>query len=301
MAVSLSKHATTELKKILQQEGADPQKKLDQLRSCFSDAIQKIRGMESKLSTSHNRYETISSTNSALERKVEKLENLCRTLQQQKKLLGIAKETSEREERAKQEALSKKFETSIADIQTQINNQADQRREQIEENSELRKQLQSLIQKYDKREEYFKQQLHAEDLKRQLLVAEQAQENHAIQEDLKKLSLYKEQSALLQQSESRATQQLSFYKEKFDSFDEAITESNKTFTTLRTNLDSSGKIIKRLEAENRLVKEKETATSKQNSKLSDLCKALQKQRSKLAKETAVLKAKVVQLEKQIEN
>ena len=142
---------------------------------------------------------------------------------------------------------------------------------------------------------------HAEDLKRQLLVAEQAQENHAIQEDLKKLSLYKEQSALLQQSESRATQQLSFYKEKFDSFDEAITESNKTFTTLRTNLDSSGKIIKRLEAENRLVKEKETATSKQNSKLSDLCKALQKQRSKLVKETAVLKAKVVQLEKQIEN
>ena len=48
------------------------------------------------------------------------------------------------------------------------------------------------------------------------------------------------------------------------------------------------------------MKEKENNMSKQNAKLSDLCKALQKERSKLSKETASLKGRVAQLEKQIE-
>jgi chromosome segregation ATPase len=283
--------------------GAD--EKVKSMHSMMIAVIKRLRSLESRLSTAQtsaeNKIKAISDLEdqkATLELKLGRLENLCRTLSQQKKEMDQRSKQMVEEEAVKREELSKKFETSLGDISVQIEAQSESRKAQIEENEDLRQKLGSLIEQFKVKDEQFKHQLHAEDLKRQLIEAQHAQKMGEIGVELQKTKLYQEQVQLLTKSEKQSREQLELYVQKFDSFGETLSESNKAFVKLKAELDGKTKLNRKVEAEKRNLKIQSDKILKQKNTLETLCNALKTDRAKHTKELANLRTKVAALEKE---
>ena len=302
---NLSTEQSKVLKEIMASNTSDPSEKLAALQNSYQGMIKKMRTVETAFAlTQHNidaltaERDTCKRENAHLSSKADKLEKLCRVLQETNKKILEENKNSLIAEQEKRKEQSEKFEESISSISTQIEAQAQERIKEAKENENLRNKLKKLIEEFQLREEHYKNQVKTEDLKRQLAEAQHKQEIASMHEEMSKIELYKKQIEFYKKSEEQYKDTMKVYNEKFESFKETLTQSNEGFVSLRKELEKVNKIRKRLEIENKNLKSREVTYVKQKDKLSDLCKVLQKERGTLRKENSSLKCDLIKFKKQ---
>jgi chromosome segregation ATPase len=229
-----------------------------------------------------------------------KLETLCRELQRQNKTVLEESKRVATDEQAKRQELSRKFHTTIKEITTKMEEQGEERMNQLKENEMLREKLKNVVEQYEIRERHIATQLKAKDLERALIEAKLKQQADIALQEALKAQAYKEQIASLAHTETELRNQLSIYAEKFEQFQETLVKSNDVFSTFKSEMERMTKQIKRLEKENGSLKKKseqsdvtlielveernslrkqlDTART-QKQKLEGLCRALQAERN----------------------
>ncbi|XP_070589735.1 beta-taxilin isoform X2 [Erythrolamprus reginae] len=154
-----------------------------------------------------------------------KLESLCRELQRHNKTLKEETLQRAREDEEKRKEITNHFQSTLNDIQAQIEQQSERNMKLCQENSELAEKLKSIIDQYEVREELLNQ------------AAE-----------------WKLQAKMLKEQETVLRAQLTLYSERFEEFQNTLTKSNEVFANFKQEMDKMTKKIKKLE--------KDTATWK---------------------------------------
>ncbi|XP_061103072.1 beta-taxilin-like isoform X2 [Conger conger] len=242
-----------------------------------------------------------------------KLEGLCRELQRHNK--NLKEETLQRcrEDDLKRKEITTHFQSTLTDIQAQIEEHSERNTKLCKENSDLAEKLKDLITQYDKREANLEKVFKHHDLKQKLaetkleqanMLLKDSGEKHKIEKEhlLKQLTEWKLQAKHLKEQEGEMKAQLNLYSEKFDEFQGTVSKSNGVYASFKQDMDKMAKKMKKLEKEanswksrfegcNKTLldtieektlkcKEFEVFTMK-TQKLEKLCRALQEERKDL--------------------
>ncbi|XP_022089846.1 alpha-taxilin-like isoform X2 [Acanthaster planci] len=230
-----------------------------------------------------------------------KLESLCRELQRHNKTIKEESLQRSKEEEEKRKEVSAKFQQTINDITTQMQENHTRNLKLKEENLDLATKLKSLVEQYERREEHIEKLFKHKELESQLYDAKIQQANIALAEEKEKYqrdkALWMVEAAenrrkcdVLTKQESELKAQLTVYTEKFEEFQSTLTKSNDVFQTLKQEMDKMTKKIKKLEKETNMWRIRWENTNK-----SLLATAEQKNHHE--RESAENRNKVVRLEK----
>ncbi|XP_072369820.1 beta-taxilin isoform X2 [Scyliorhinus torazame] len=244
-----------------------------------------------------------------------KLESLCRELQRHNKTLKEESLQRARVEEEKRKDVTKHFQDTLLDIQSQIDQHSQRNFKLCEENTELGSKLKSIIEQYDSREEHFEKIFKHRDLQQQLMDAKlaqaqellkEAEERHQREKEylLNQASEWKVQTNIMKEQETLLKAQLKLYAEKFEEFQGTLTKSNEMFGSFKEDMEKMTKRMKKLEKETIMWKTKWEACNKalldmieerevrfkeyecfqvKIQRLENLCRALQEERTELYK------------------
>ncbi|XP_062325210.1 taxilin beta b [Osmerus eperlanus] len=242
-----------------------------------------------------------------------KLEGLCRELQRHNKTLKEETLQRCREDDLKRKDITTHFQSTLSDIQAQIEEHSSRNTRLCQENSDLAEKLKGLISQYDQREANLEKVFKHRDLKQKLLetqlaqanlILKEAEEKHKIEKELllKQAAEWKLQVRHMRENENSMKAQLSMYSEKFDEFQGTVSKSNGVYASFKQDMDKMSKKMKKLEKESlswktrfdgcnkalvdmatdKALKEKEFELfTVKNQKLEKLCRALQEERKSL--------------------
>ncbi|KAK1795953.1 hypothetical protein P4O66_008853 [Electrophorus voltai] len=242
-----------------------------------------------------------------------KLEDLCRELQRHHRTLKEDMLQRCREEETKRMEVTTHFQTTLVDIQAQIDCQSQRNTSLCQENSQLAEKLKSIIQQYEQREESLEKMFKQRDLQQKLsdtkleeahLRLKEAEEKHAREKEyLLKEAIEKTKACFtMKEQELQMKKQLVLYSEKFDEFQATLAKSNDVYATFKQEMDKMNKKMKKLEVESNTWKirfencnktltdmiEERSEKSKELElftmkigKLETLCRALQEERKVL--------------------
>lgn len=247
-----------------------------------------------------------------------KLEGLCRELQRHNRLVKDESAARAKEDDEKRKEVASKFQTTINDIQQQMNEHYQKNTTLREENMELTTKLKGLIEQYELREQHIEKVMQHKDLESQLLEAKLSQATLQLAEEKERNVQEKQQLVqdalesqkkvmLLAENENQLKAQVAMYQEKYDEFQQTLTKSNDVFQNFKNEMDKMAKKIKKLEKETAMYRERwensnkallsmaeeKTRSEKEVtllmtkvSKLESLCRALQEERRKLTERSA---------------
>lgn len=231
----------------------------------------------------------------------EKLENLCRELQQENK--RIKKETQKLAllEQKKRDDLSAKFELAIQEITFKMQDSTEETLRRVQDNEKLKEKFYGFLEQYELREKHFNSVVKTKDLELKLYNAKLAQQTSLTENGISEIQALKCQLELATQSECSLKEQLSHYIEKFKAVEETLSKSNDLFSLFRQEMESMTTRLGRLEKEksalsshcasfqknclelfhekNSLAETLESTLGKKE-KLEILCRALQSERKK---------------------
>uniref|UniRef100_A0A8C2F3R7 Taxilin beta b n=1 Tax=Cyprinus carpio TaxID=7962 RepID=A0A8C2F3R7_CYPCA len=242
-----------------------------------------------------------------------KLEGLCRELQRHNKTLKEETLQRCREDDLKRKEITTHFQSTLTDIQAQIEEHSSRNNKLCQENSDLAEKLKDLISKYDQREANLEKVFKHRDLQQKLLetkltqanmMLKDAEEKHKLQKEhlLKQTAEAKIQVKILKEQETDMKAQLAVYSEKFDEFQGTVSKSHNVYASFKQDMDKMAKKMKKLEKEatawksrfdgcnkavidmvaDKALKEKEfELITLKTQKLENLCRALQDERKSL--------------------
>ncbi|KAG8510890.1 Beta-taxilin [Galemys pyrenaicus] len=284
----LDEHRTEQKKlKLLQKRQVQIQKEKDQLQSEHSKAV---------LARS-------------------KLESLCRELQRHNKTLKEETLQRAREEEEKRKEITSHFQSTLTDIQAQIEQQSERNMKLCQENTELAEKLKSIIDQYELREEHLDKIFKHRELQQKLVDAKlqeaqemmkEAEERHAREKEylLNQAAEWKLQAQVLKEQETVLQTQLTLYSGRFEEFQGTLTKSNEVFATFKQEMDKTTKKMKKLEKDTAtwkarfencnkalldMIEEKALRAKEYEcfvmkiGRLENLCRALQQERNELYK------------------
>ncbi|XP_018422833.1 PREDICTED: beta-taxilin [Nanorana parkeri] len=187
-----------------------------------------------------------------------KLESLCRELQRHNKTLKEEIIQRVREDEEKRKDITNHFQITLADIQSQIEQQSERNNKLCQENAELAEKLKSIVSQYEGREENLDKMFKQRELQQKLVDArlEQAQEHmkeseekHKREKDflLTQAAEWKVQTKMLKDQETLLKTQIALYSERFDEFQSSLTKSNEIFTSFKKEMEKMTKKMKKLE------------------------------------------------------
>ncbi|GLE06308.1 hypothetical protein PINS_up015555 [Pythium insidiosum] len=185
-----------------------------------------------------------------------KLEQLCRELQKQNKLIVSESRRIADEEDAKRRELSAQFQKTIEEVSAKMDQQAKDYVASLKENESLQLKLKTFLEQYAAREEHFSKQLEAKDLTVQLAEAKLQRQVELTNRESDKVKLTMEKAKEFAEREIQLQTQLNAYSEKFDVVQETLAKSNEMFSTFRAEMDKMAKHTKKLEKENASLKKK---------------------------------------------
>lgn len=297
-----------------------PEKKLDTLIKKHAELLEEHRSDQKQLKMLQKKFLQVLKEKDQLQgehsRAVlarSKLESLCRELQRHNKTLKEETLQRCREDDLKRKEITTHFQSTLSDIQSQIEEHSSRNNKLCQENSELAEKLKDLISKYDQREANLEKVFKHRDLQQKLLETKLAQVNMILKESEEKHKLEKEhllkQAAeaklhvkLLKEQEVDMKAQLAVYSEKFDELQGSVSKSNGVYASFKQDMDKMGKKMKKLEKEasawksrfdgcnkalvdmvaDKTLKEKEFELfTLKTQKLENLCRALQDERKTL--------------------
>ncbi|KAG0622430.1 hypothetical protein M758_3G096900 [Ceratodon purpureus] len=305
-----TKKQVKEVKAMLDGTDRNSDEKLRLLNAKYLQQVSETKSLAKEVSTLQRKLEqvnkekdTIYGEYSKVSGLRQKLESLCRELQRQNKMLFDDSRRISNEEQMKRQELSTKFHNTIKDITSKLEEQGDERLQQIKENEMLRETLKALTQQCEKRDQHFNHQLRTKELEQQLAEVKLKQQEELVAQEEAKSRLYKEQIAHQLKVEQDLRAQLALYGDKFEQFQETLTKSNEVFATFKKEMEKMSKTIKKLEKENITLKKKaeksdvtvidlldervslkkQLETSKnQKERLEALCRSMQAERKSIA-------------------
>uniref|UniRef100_A0A8D1KRC8 Beta-taxilin n=1 Tax=Sus scrofa TaxID=9823 RepID=A0A8D1KRC8_PIG len=219
----LDEHRTEQKKlKLLQKKQVQIQKEKDQLQSEHSRAI---------LARS-------------------KLESLCRELQRHNKTLKEETLQRAREEEEKRKEITSHFQSTLTDIQAQIEQQSERNMKLCQENTELAEKLKSIIDQYELREE---------------------------------LTLYSGRFEEFQSTLTKSNEVFATFKQEMDKTTKKMKKLEKETATWKARFENCNKaLLDMIEEKTLRAKEYECFVMKIG-RLENLCRALQEERNELYK------------------
>ncbi|KAK7866043.1 hypothetical protein R5R35_008555 [Gryllus longicercus] len=242
-----------------------------------------------------------------------RLESLCRELQRQNKAVKDESLLKIREEEEKRKEVSAKFQSTLADVTSLMQQNNEKNSKLHEDNLEMTKKFKSVCEQYELREqqvEKISKQLQLESKLADARLAKTKLEMTAEKEVL----LREKQELLLevtecqakikdmQQTETNLRGQISLYTSKYDDFQNALSRSNEIFEGFKGEMEKMSKKICKLEKETSSWKQRwekshqallEMAADKQQrdsdlalatkqiAQLQKLCRTLQVERTSL--------------------
>ncbi|XP_073431799.1 beta-taxilin [Dendrobates tinctorius] len=230
-----------------------------------------------------------------------KLESLCRELQRHNKTLKEDTIQRARDDEEKRKEITNHFQITLAEIQSQIEQQSDRNTKLCQENAELAEKLKSIVGQYEVREEHLDQMFKQRELQQKLVDArleqaqelmKEAEEKHKREKEflLTQAAEWKLQTKMLKDQETVLKTQIALYSERFDEFQSSLTKSNEVFTTFKKEMEKMTKKIKKLEKDTNTWK---TRFENCNKALLDMIE----EKSMRAKEYECFVIKIERLEK----
>ncbi|XP_065838166.1 alpha-taxilin-like [Oscarella lobularis] len=242
-----------------------------------------------------------------------RLENLCRELQKHSKAVKDESLMRLKEDELKRHQVATKFQATIDDVSTKMD-EYHARNEQLKlENSELATKFKGLVEQYELREDHFEKLMKQKQLELQLSDAKLAQQSLLLaevrQRHTAEKTLLVEQSAAYQKrceellaQEVDLKSQLAVYTEKFDEFQKTVSKSNEAFSSFKSQMEKMSKTVKKQEKEAKMWRSRWEASNQSVMKMTEeraghekvvidlkgrieklekLCRALQKERNDL--------------------
>ncbi|XP_053317008.1 beta-taxilin [Spea bombifrons] len=230
-----------------------------------------------------------------------KLESLCRELQRHNKTLKEETIQRVREDEEKRKDITNHFQSTLTDIQSQIEQQKERNNKLCLENTELAEKLNSIVGQYEVREENLEKVFKQKELQQKLVDArfeqaqeqmKQAEEKHNREKEflLTQAAEWKLQSKMLKDQETMLKTQIALYSERFDEFQNSLTKSNEVFSTFKKEMEKMTKKMKKLEKDTNTWK---TRFENCNKALLDMIE----EKSMKAKEYECFVLKIERLEK----
>ncbi|XP_062407046.1 gamma-taxilin isoform X1 [Sardina pilchardus] len=229
-----------------------------------------------------------------------KLEGLCREIQDYNKTLKVENLQRCQEDEKKRKEITTHFQSTLTDIQAQIEEHSNRNNKLCQENSDLAGKLNNIIHQYEKREESLEKIFKHHDMQQKLADAKIGQANMLLREAEAKHKREKEyllkeaiditkKCYAMKEQELQMKKQLVLYSQKFDEFQATLGKSNDVYVSFRNEMDKMTKKMKKLEKESGFWK----------TRFESCNKALMEQieeRSEKAKEFELFTIKVDKLE-----
>nr|XP_005160864.1 beta-taxilin isoform X1 [Danio rerio]XP_691474.4 beta-taxilin isoform X1 [Danio rerio] len=189
-----------------------------------------------------------------------KLETLCRELQRHNRTLKEESLQRLREDEMKRKEITTHFQSTLVDIQSQIEQHSNRNNKLCKENSELAGKLKTIIEQYERREESLEKIFKHRDLQQKLsdakleeanMLLTQAEEKHKREKEylLKEAIDKTKKYCTLREQELQMKKQLVLYSQKFDDFQNTLAKSNEIYVTFKQEMDKMTKKMKKLEKE----------------------------------------------------
>ncbi|KAJ8009083.1 hypothetical protein DPEC_G00085170 [Dallia pectoralis] len=294
-----------------------PEDKLDALLKKYGEMLEERQGeqkhlrfLEKKQTHLVKERDQLQYENSRAILARSKLEGLCRELQRYNKALKEETRARCREDEEKRREITTHFQSTLTDIQAQIEQHSNRNNKLCSENTNLADKLKHIISQYEQREESLEKIFKHRDLQQKLTDAKLEQANAQLQEAEEKHKREKEyllvhaaewklQTKLLREQETVMQAQLVLYSQKFDEFQTTLSKSNDVYASFKNEMEKMTKKMKKLDKESNVWKTRfestnktlsdmiEERTRKENEyetfvvkidKLERLCRALQDER-----------------------
>ncbi|CAG8569741.1 3639_t:CDS:10 [Funneliformis caledonium] len=316
------KKASREMKDIINSHD-DQMEKFDTIQQRYMELFQDMKRLERDHAKMKKRNEQLQKEKDAAKSDLSKansmkhkLENICRELQKENKRI---KEESKRlavSEQQKREELSSKFENTIWEIKSKMEEDTDEKKKRAEDSELLKDKFRSFLEQYELREKHFDSVVRSKNLELQLYEAKLQQQKQLTDQETIKVNSLKEQVETFTKTEAELRKQLNVYVDKFKQVEETLNKSNDLFLNFRKEMEQMTKKTKKLEKENSSIKGKcdtmnknilemaeERArdqktiedSKKKQSKLENLCRALQAERAVLKKKVESFELTPIQL------
>ncbi|NXG74676.1 TXLNB protein, partial [Baryphthengus martii] len=297
-----------------------PEEKLDLLFKKYAELLEEHRAEQKKLKYLQKRQAQITKEKDQLQSEHSrailarsKLESLCRELQRHNKNLKEETIQRAREEDEKRKEITNHFQSTLSEIQAQIEQQSERNMKLCQENTELAEKLKSIIDQYELREEHLDKIFKHRELQQKLVDAKleqsqemmkEAEERHQKEKEylLNQAAEWKLQAKMLKEQETVLQAQITLYSERFEEFQKTLTKSNEVFATFKQEMEKMTKKMKKLEKDTATWKsrfencnralldmiEEKAVRSKEYEcfvlkiqRLENLCRALQEERNEL--------------------
>ncbi|KAK6304769.1 hypothetical protein J4Q44_G00253550 [Coregonus suidteri] len=298
-----------------------PEQKLEAIIKKHAELLDEHRGdqkqlkvLQKKLLQVMKEKDQLQSEHSRAVLARSKLESLCRELQRHNKTLKEETLQRCREDDLKRKDITTHFQSTLTDIQAQIEEHSTRNTKLCQENSDLAEKLKSLISQYDAREANLEKVFKHRDLQQKLLETKLEQANMIITEGAEKHKREKDhlinkaaqsqvKVQILKEQEEGMQAQISMYSEKFDEIQGTVSKSNGVYASFRQDMEKMSKKMRKLEKESiqwksrfegcnkalidmltdKTLKEKEFELfTLKTQKLEKLCRALQEERNSLS-------------------
>ncbi|XP_051511788.1 beta-taxilin-like isoform X1 [Myxocyprinus asiaticus] len=229
-----------------------------------------------------------------------KLELLCRELQRHNRTLKEESLQRLQEDDLKRKELTTHFQSTLVDIQAQIEQHSSRNNKLCHENSELANKLKTIVDQYELREQSLEKIFKNRDLQQKLsdakleeanMLLKEAEEKHKREKEylLTQAAEWKLQAKELKEQHTVMQAQLVLYSQKFDEFQGTLAKSNEIYATFKQQMDKMTKKMTKLEKESNTWK---TRFESCNKALVDMIE----ERSEKAKEFELFTLKIDRLE-----
>lgn len=230
-----------------------------------------------------------------------KLESLCRQLQQQANALVEERRRLTDMERLRRQELADEFQHTIGDVKKKMDQQANERARLARENEELRNRFKQFFEQYDRREKELLEQQKARELEVQVFEVRLAEQAQLYRQEAARETAAQREHEELSNTEQVLRGQLQTYSNKFNHFQDALSKSDKVLGQYKRQRNKMQRRVEVLEKENQELRtrnERRVATVtkdrdallREKEGLQERCKALQSERQQLLEEVQAKRA-----------
>ncbi|XP_058815781.1 alpha-taxilin [Topomyia yanbarensis] len=196
-----------------------------------------------------------------------KLEQLCRELQKQNRMIKDESLTKIKEEEEKRKETQAKFQKSLNEIQSVMNENNEKNLQLKEDNMEMAKKFKFILEQYELRDQQMDKMNKQMDLVTQLNEAKlaKAQMESAAEKEkflaekeiiITELTKVRKQLQDLQMVEVHLREQVNMYSDKYGEFQDSLKKSHSIFVGYKGDMEKMSKKIKTLEKETSTWKSK---------------------------------------------
>ncbi|TRY81480.1 hypothetical protein DNTS_007239 [Danionella cerebrum] len=221
-----------------------PEEKVEMVLKKYSELLEQLQQRQGLL-LKHRDQLQFEHSRAILAR--SKLETLCRELHRHNRTLKEESLQRMREDEMKRKEISAHFQSTLVDIQAQIETHSNRNNKLCQENTELASKLKTIIEQYERREE----KLSDAKLEEAKMLLSQAEEKHKREKEylLTQAAEWKLQAKELKEQHTVMQAQLVLYSQKFDEFQNTLAKSNEIYVTFKQEMDKMTKKMKKLEKE----------------------------------------------------